>query len=321
MLQNWEEAGDAIESGLAIEGEDNNKDLKKLQKLLATRVAKARKLRQERERARAERVSKVKQVWKHCKEKGIQLGRVPLVATITDDEDDENNLESRWHHHRPNSGNLPGPSSEGWAWPCMFLYPSHQQSDFARDFGESEMLALRMAQMFPELESEGGETAMPWDYNQEFVCSKLGVYFERHCSDDDKLVHPEFVAKLKDQGEAMRFYESSRALMGDEGADMANVVKAVERKHLYQQRKAWKKKHGSLWSKPDPCPVVRVHPAITLEQILADKRMIVPNVSRFVLYNQSLDPPTCICLTRLFVRSSWLPSLYFPKTTPLTRPT
>lgn len=278
MLQNWEEAGDAIDAGLAIDGEENNTDLKKIQKLLATRVQRARKLRQEREKARAERVSKVKQVWKHCKEKGIQLGRVPLVATVTEDEEDTNDLESRWHHHRPNTGNLPGPSgSDGWAWPCMFLYPSHQQSDFVKDYGETEMLALRMAQMFPELESEGGETVMPWDHNQEFICSKLAVYFEVHCSDGDQLVHPEFVAKLKDQGEAMRFYESSRGLMGDEGADMAEVVKAVERKQLYKQRKAWNKKHGSLWSKPGACPVVRVHPAISLEQILADKRMVVPN--------------------------------------------
>ena len=122
------------------------------------------------------------------------------------------------------------------------------------------------------------ETAVPWDHNNEFVCSKLAVYFEVHCSDGAELTHPEFVSKLKTQGEAMRFYEASRALMGDEGTDMANLARAVERKQLYQQRKAWKKKHRSLWSQPDPCPVVRVHPAVTLSEILADKRLIVPNV-------------------------------------------
>lgn len=281
-LQNWEECGDAIESGLNVVGEENNADLKKLQKQLAAKVQRARKLRQERERARAERVSRVKQVWMHCKEKKIQLGRVPLVATVTDDEDGTDE-ESRWHHHRPNTGNLPKTSSEGWVWPCMFIYPSHRQSDFVRDFGESEMLALRMAQMFPELEDGGGETPVVWDHNNEFACSKLAVYFEVHCSDGDSLVHPEYVDKLKDQGEAMRFYEASRALLGDEGADMANVVKAVERKNLYLQRKAWKKKHGSLWSKPGPCPVVRIHPAITLAEVLSDKRMIVPNVSAISL--------------------------------------
>jgi hypothetical protein len=279
MLQNWEEAGDAIDSGLAVKGEEENKDLKKLQSLLAANVQKARKLRQQRERARAERVSRVKEVWKHCKEAGIQLGRVPLVASVTDVEDGVDE-ESRWHHHRPNSGNLPQASSEGWSWPCMFIYPSHRQSDFVKHFGESEMLALRMAEMFPELEDTGDETLMPWDHNNEFSCSNLAVYFEVHCSgEEENLVHPENVERLKDQGATMRFYEATRALLGDEGADMASVVKAVERKHLYLQRKAWKKKHGSLFAKPDPCPVVRVHPAMTLADVLADKRMIVPNVS------------------------------------------
>merc|ERR1711957_96188 len=69
----------------------------------------------------------------------------------------------------------------------------------------------------------------------------------------------------------------TRALVGDEGADMATLVKAIERKQLYKHRKAWKKEHGSLWCKPDPCPVVRVHPAVTLLDLLKDDRMIVPN--------------------------------------------
>ena len=88
----------------------------------------------------------------------------------------------------------------------------------------------------------------------------------------------------------MRFYESSRALKGDEGPEMANLVQAVERKRLYKQRKAWKKKHGSLWAKPDPVDIVRVHPAITLKDILSDTRMVVANVStrttnRFVYHH------------------------------------
>lgn len=304
MLQNWEEAGDAIDKGLAVEGEENNSDLKKLQKLLDAKVQRARKRRQERERARAERVSRVKHVWKHCKEQKIQLGRVPLVATITDDEESAED-ESRWHHHRPNSGKLPEKSGGDWVWPTLFLYPSHKQSDFVRQFGESEMLAIRMAEVFPELEDGEDETAVPWDHNNDFVCSKLAVYFEVHCSDGDTLVHPEYVSKLKDQGEAMRFYEASRALMGDEGADMANVARAVERKSLYQQRKAWKKKHGSLWSRPDPCPVVRVHPAVTLAEVLADQRMVVPNVS-FLFNDDSLASKARCCFSRTAFFNSFL---------------
>lgn len=282
MLKNWEEAGDAIDSGLAIE--ETNNELKKLQSHLADKVRKARLERQRRERARAERVAKVKEVWKYCKEKRIQLGRVPLVSTVKDDEDqidDGGTDESRWHQHHPHTGRLPrrSPTHEGeWVWPCMFVYPTHGQSDFVNDFAESEMLALRMADVLPEPEDDGkSETAMPWDYNNEFRCSNLAVYFEVHCMENEKIVHPEYVTRLHDQGEAMRFYESSRALLGDEGPEIANVARYAERKLLHKQRKAWKKEHGSLWAKPDPCPVVRVHPAMMLRDILTDERMVVPN--------------------------------------------
>jgi len=281
MLQNWEPAGDAIDSGLDIENE--NKELLKLQTLLQNKVKRARAERQKREKARALRVSRVKKVWKYCKQSGIQLGRVPLVSKVSDDdeEDDENVDEARWHQHFPHTGKLPQQLSYNnneWSWPTMLVYPSHKQSDFIAEFAESDMLALRMAEVFPELDGEENETSMPWDFNNEFECSKLAVYFEVHCTEQDgDAIHPECVEKLKDQGATMRFYESSRALKGDEGPEMATVARLLERKHLHKQRKAWKKKHKSLWSKPDTCPVVRLHPALKLIDILQDKRMVVPN--------------------------------------------
>jgi hypothetical protein len=314
MLQEWEEAGTAIDAGLALE--PTNKDLVKLQSLLQDKIRKARLARQKRERIRAERVAQVKQVWKHCQQpfaddatnnnnnnnasdsaapgKIIRLGRVALVASVSDDDDYEDGQdsaearESRWHHHFPHTGVMPVrlPDTGIWAWPCLFLYPSHSHSDFVKHFGENEMLAMRMADMFPELE-EGGETPMPWDYNNEFQCSNLAVYFEVNCPDggnsnskiisQQQLVHPDSVERLLDQAATMRFYEASRALKGDEGPEMANLAKAIERKRLNKQRKAWKKKYGSLWAMPDPCPVVRVHPAMTLRDILTDPRMVVAN--------------------------------------------
>jgi len=293
MLKNWEDAGDAIDAGLSIKGEENNKDLRKLQKRLEDKIRKARKLRQQRAAARAERVSNVKAVWKYCKDLNIKLGRTSLVTSVTDDdEDDDDQEESRWHQHLPISGVLPTKKSGSeWTWPCMFLYPSHKHSDFVKDFGEDEMLAMRMAQMFPELEDdEEGETAMPWDVNNEFACSKLAVYFEVHHDDEegDGVVHPESIELLKDQGSCMRFYESSRALKGDEGPEMGNVIRAVERKYLYHQRKRWKAKHGSLWAKPDPCTVVRVHPGCTLIDVLKDSRCVVPNfIVTFIMFPES----------------------------------
>ena len=146
MLQCWEEAGDAIDSGLAVPNEAQNKDLRKLQKLLAEKVRKARAARQKREKRRAERVAKVKQLWKHCKERGYQLGRVPLVGSVGDDDEEADDVaESRWHHHHPHTGQLPVPvgGASDWTWPCLFLYPSHSQSDFVKQFAESELLALR----------------------------------------------------------------------------------------------------------------------------------------------------------------------------------
>jgi len=288
MLQNWEEAGNAIDSGLEIE--KDNKELLQLQTKLGTKIRKARQLRQQRERSRAERTSRIKEVWRYCKEEDIALGRVTLVGTVKDDEEDEEGnekAESQWHHHYPHTGQLPKRQMQDgkWTWPVLFVYPSHHQSDFIEHFGEDEMIALRMAQMFPEQEEDDGtyETDMPWDFNNEFRCGNLSVYFEVHCQDtdlDDKgneIIHPESVERLKDQGATMRFYESSRALKGDEGPEMATVARCMERKHLHHQRKAWIKKHGSLWAKPNPSPVVQIHPAATLSQVLRHANMVVPN--------------------------------------------
>jgi len=280
MLKNWEEAGNAINSGLEIENE--NAELLKMQKRLEKKIRKARLLRQQHERARAERISRIKDVWRYTKHENIALGRVSLVATVKDDEEETDGgdlLEARWHHHYPHTGQLPKRSGgESWTWPVLFVYPSHKQSDFIEHFGEDEIVALRMAQLFPEHEEGCSDvTDIPWDYNNEFRCSNLAVYFEVHCMSDETIVHPDSVERLKDLSSTMRFYEASRALKGDEGPEMAAVARCIARKHLYKQRKAWKLKHGSLWAKPDPCPVIQVHPAATLSQVLKHERMIVPN--------------------------------------------
>jgi hypothetical protein len=87
--------------------------------------------------------------------------------------------------------------------------------------------------------------------------------------------HPDTVELLHDQAVCMRYYESSRALLGDEGTEIAAVIRAIERNHLRKQLDAWKRKHKSLWAKPDLLPVVRVHPAATLLHILTDARMVI----------------------------------------------
>ena len=309
MLKDWEPAGDAIDSGLELD--PANKDLLKLKKLLQDKIRLARIARQKRERIRSERASCIKAVWKHCKTNSIQLGRVALVASTTDEleynedllvDDDQNEdaaaFESRWHHHFPHTGSLPKPDGGNnggtnplWTWPCLFLYPSHSQSDFVQSFHEQEMLAERMAELYPELDDPSSQdTTMLWDYKNEFTCSNLAVYFEVNCpeqgqaatsststSSNTAAIHPDSVEPLETMAATMKFYEASRALKGDEGPDIMRVAELVERKRLKKQRRAWKKQHRTLAARPDPCPCVRVHPAMTLEQILKDSRMVVAN--------------------------------------------
>jgi len=131
MLQNWEEAGSVIDSGLEVE--KDSKELLQLKKKLGEKVRKARLRRQQRERARAERTSQIKQLWRYCREADISLGRFPLVAAVRDDEDEEEGNEMReakWHHHYPHTGQLPTRQMHDhsrWTWPVLFIYPSHNQ--------------------------------------------------------------------------------------------------------------------------------------------------------------------------------------------------
>lgn len=301
MLKDWEPAGDAIDSGLELDA--TNRDLLKLKKLLGDKVRAARQARQKREKIRSERAASIKAVWKHCKSSGIRLGRVALVASTTDEleynedllvdddrDEDAAAFESRWHHHFPHTGKLPKPDggmNHGqplWTWPCLLVYPSHSQSDFVQSFHEQEMLAERMAELYPELDDcSNNETTMQWDYNNEFTCSNLAVYFEVNCPDTTTsstkttAIHPDSVERLTDMAATMKFYEASRALKGDEGPDIMRVAELVERKRLKRQRKAWKKIHKTLAARPDPAPCVRVHPAMKLEQILKDSRTVVAN--------------------------------------------
>ena len=138
-----------------------------------------------------------------------------MVGSVTEDEEGEDGVddEARWHHHHPHTGCLPEDGEGGKAWPCMFVYPSHNQSDFVKCFAEADLLALRMAEMFPEVDEGGEGTVMPWDFNNEFECSGLAVYFEVHCTEEEgEVVHPECVELLGEMGDAMKFYESSRSL-------------------------------------------------------------------------------------------------------------
>merc|ERR1711862_671865 len=100
-----------------------------------------------------------KQIWKHCnnnnnKTKKITLGRIPLLSLQdVNDEYEDDAQNTTWKYHYPFTGKLPCCLKENnWTWPVLFIYPTHSQCDFIEYMDENEMIALRLATMFPELE-------------------------------------------------------------------------------------------------------------------------------------------------------------------------
>jgi len=339
MLKEYEEAGNTIDIGLEIDATSKDLlKLKRLLQDKIKSARQSRQRREKIRAERISKIKKVWKHCNppstskdnnknNNKKRIIQLGRIALVASTSDElqynehelcDDDETEdaaaFESRWHHHFPHTGSLPSPSydpsptistgqtsnNSSWTWPCMFLYPSHSQSDFVKEFDENELLAMRMGDMYPELADAtddsddydvpgyggGGrikketKTAMNWDYNNEFICSQLAVYFEVNVVDNDENIihHPEQVERLYDLSSTMKYYESSRALKGDEGVDIMKVVELIERKRLKKQRLKWKQQYKTLWAnKPPPSPCIRIHPAMTLRDIVTHPKMIVTN--------------------------------------------
>jgi len=61
------------------------------------------------------------------------------------------------------------------AWPCYFLYPQYQTSDFVEELDERCLVAEALAMVFPE-----EATAEPpvWDARREYRCSALEAYVQ-----------------------------------------------------------------------------------------------------------------------------------------------
>ncbi len=73
--------------------------------------------------------------------------------------------------HRGYEGNVyVHPKTLETHWPVLFLYEEHHQSDWIRDFAESQTFLDHLSYMFPE-----GEHAT-WDVEKKYVFSQLEVY-------------------------------------------------------------------------------------------------------------------------------------------------
>ena len=75
----------------------------------------------------------------------------------------------------------------------------------------------------------------------------------------------------------MRFFENARALKGVDGNEAMEKARVAERMNLRVSRMMWQRAKGKH-ALPPLADVVQIHPACTLEQILEDPRMVVPNL-------------------------------------------
>lgn len=64
----------------------------------------------------------------------------------------------------------PDDSTSELVFPTILLYPLHLQSDFLKDFAETETLGLRLAQVLAE--------PAPWDTNKEYTLQRVECYME-----------------------------------------------------------------------------------------------------------------------------------------------
>lgn len=63
------------------------------------------------------------------------------------------------------------------AWPVVMLYPQYGQIDVIQGLNADDMLAMHLAEMFPELaDLDSTSFAVDWDQSREYQVSRLAVY-------------------------------------------------------------------------------------------------------------------------------------------------
>lgn len=69
-------------------------------------------------------------------------------------------------------------------WPVVFIYPQYNEYDIIESVGSSDMLALHVATVFPEIEVDSNDALpqTPWDIKNEYHVSNLVVYLPLNLS-------------------------------------------------------------------------------------------------------------------------------------------
>jgi Cns1/TTC4 Wheel domain len=108
-------------------------------------------------------------------------------------------------------------------WPVLLLYPQYSQIDVIQGVTATDMLAIHLGEMFPELDdldssSEGG-CAVPWDRDREYHVSRLAVYAPL-----------EAVPRISTLEQWLLFCREQSAIRGEMGAEACEAATEVARK-------------------------------------------------------------------------------------------
>ena len=114
------------------------------------------------------------------------------------------------------------PSNVGW--PVILLYPQYSQIDVIQGVTATDMLAVHLAEMFPELSDldlKGNSTglAVPWDRDGEYQVSRLAVYAPLESAE-----------RIESLDEWLESCKEQSALRGEVGAEECETATKIFRK-------------------------------------------------------------------------------------------
>lgn len=116
------------------------------------------------------------------------------------------------------------------AWPVLFLYPQYSQIDVIQGVTVTDMLALHLAEMFPEFadlgsvpsgddNENGNALAVPWDRDQEYQVSRLAIYAPL-----------EIAPRISSMDEWLSSCREQSALRGEMGVEASEAAANAARK-------------------------------------------------------------------------------------------
>lgn len=235
-LRRYAEAIKSIEAGAHLSQGDTPDEFTTLQEQCMNGLAEDAEREQSKKERRERQCELIREVYRRCASRKIRIGPSMFEEG----------------HYRWQSQYMPTPlSKSSLSWPVLLLYPQHGQSDFIQAASEDDLIAVHMAQVFPE---EGPPA--PWDRSFEYRCSNLSVYVKLHAArpfeNQDACVQ-EFLRVKAMRGEEV----DASALPDQRAVDDDDDDEALQLKRKIAQ---WRLEEGQRWAS--------VHPACSILQLL-----------------------------------------------------